>query len=402
MWSKYISRIVLLLSVSLFLSLAALAQTVTISGKITIRRLNGSIIPAVGAVIDVYRTDMGTQKFQVTTDKSGAYALAGVPFIGTYAIAVSATGAKPDYRTGIKFSQQPTNDFTLVAGDGSQLTLDQIKAMVVASGQPSDANKAIEEKNRQITQENEIVARTFQAGNEALNAGRFDDAISSYREGLKARPDEPALLTNLSEALRRRGVDRFNAAVKNTEAAMKSSRMDAAKADWSEAAKDSHKALDLLKNISDAGPQLESNKIAALATYALAMRLVAAKVDQSQAPEAWAAYQRYIPATPDPAKRKALRSEALQMLLDAGATDLAITEGQKILASEPNDFTANRVVGLSLFSTGDKSKFQEALDRLQRYVELAPDSDPLKATAREAVIYLTQSEGIKPPRGRHL
>lgn len=90
------------------------------------------------------------------------------------------------------------------------------------------------------------------------------------------------------------------------------------------------------------------------------------------------------------------------MLLDAGATDLAITEGQKILASEPNDFTANRVVGLSLFSTGDKSKFQEALDRLQRYVELAPDSDPLKATAREAVIYLTQSEGIKPPRGSHL
>lgn len=146
MWSKYISRIVLLLSVSLFLSLAALAQTVTISGKITIRRLNGSIIPAVGAVIDVYRTDMGTQKFQVTTDKSGAYALAGVPFIGTYAIAVSATGAKPDYRTGVKFSQQPTNDFTLVAGDGSQLTLDQIKAMVGASGQPSDANKAIEEK----------------------------------------------------------------------------------------------------------------------------------------------------------------------------------------------------------------------------------------------------------------
>lgn len=112
------------------------------------------------------------------------------------------------------------------------------------------------------------------------------------------------MLTNLSEALRRRGVDCFNAAVKNTEAAMKSSRMDAAKADWSEAAKDSHKALDLLKNISDAGPQLENNKIAALATYALAMRLVAAKVDQSQAPEAWAAYQRYITATPDPAKEK--------------------------------------------------------------------------------------------------
>ena len=111
-------------------------------------------------------------------------------------------------------------------------------------------NSEIEKKNSEITKSNEVVSRTFKAGNDALFATppRYDEAIAAYREGLAARPDEPALLTNLSDALRRRGVDRFNAAIKSADNDAKTQGLDAAKKDWTEAADAATKAVTIIKS----------------------------------------------------------------------------------------------------------------------------------------------------------
>ena len=88
----------------------------------------------------------------------------------------------------------------------------------------------------------------------------------------------------------------------------------------------------------------------------------------------------------------------LQMAFDAGSVDLAIAEARKILATQPNDLDANRVLGLALFASGDKKNFQEAADVLQRYVDLAPDTDPIKQSAKDSLDYLISAENIKPRR----
>ncbi len=262
----------------------------------------------------------------------------------------------------------------------------------------------IEEENRKIAATNEIVARTFKAGNEAINAGQYDEAIAQYREGLAVRPDEPALLTNLSEALIRRGVDRFNVAVRDEDRKKRDTGTEAAKKDWSEAAQASRKAVNVIKGAPASDPVRQQsyahNRLAALSAYARAMRLVATKVDYTQGPAAWEAYQEYLAVETDPAKKTRYRVEALQMLFDAGSADLAVAEARKILASEPNHVDAIRVLGLALFASGDKKNFQEAADALQRYLDLAPDTDLHRESGKEALDYLKTAETITPRRGQ--
>ena len=401
----------------------ASAQVTQINGKVTLKQADGTVVPVVGAQIDIYRTDIKWED-HIKTNKKGEYQHAGIPFVGTYTLVVSAPGAHPDFVKDVRLSQRPTNDFQLLPGDGSRPTFDQIKALGAAAGGsgggPASAeskeakaareelarkNAEIEEKNKKITESNEVVSRTFKAGNEALSATppRYDEAIAQYKEGLAARPDEVALLTNLSEALRRRGVDRFNAAIKATDNDAKTQGLDAAKKDWTEAAEAANKAVTLVKSASPTGETVnqaafEQNKKAAISTRALAMRLVATKVDQSKAAETLAAYQEYMEAEIDPAKKAKIRAEALQTLFDAGATDLATAEAQKVLAENPDDVDANRVMGLALFASGDKTKFQQAANYLQRYVDKAPDTDPLKQSAKESLEYLKTAENVKPEK----
>lgn len=410
-------------------SVIATAQMTQISGKVTLKQSDGSEAPVVGAQIDIYRTDI-KWKTEIKTDKKGAYQHAGIPFVGTYTIIVSAPGASPSYLSDIRFSARPVNDFALDPGTGARPTLEQLKALggAAAGGgnrgggatAPSESkedkakreeferkNREIEEGNKKIGESNEIVTRTFKAGNEAMTATppRLDDAITQYREGLATRADEPALLTNLSEALRRRGVDRYNTALRATDNDTKAQGFDAAKKDWTEAAQAASKAVEIVSAAAPTGENVNQasfgqNKIAAINTRALAMRFVATKVDQSQAQAALTANEAMIEAEIDPAKKAKLRGETLQMLFDAGATDLVAAEAQKVLTANPDDVDANRIMGLALFASGDKAKFQQAANYLQRYVDKAPDTDPLKVSAKESLDYLKTAENIKPEKSQ--
>ncbi len=209
-----------------------------------------------------------------------------------------------------------------------------------------------------------------------------------------------ALLTNLAEALRQRADSRFNSAVKEATTEAKLQGMEAAKKDWSEGAELAAKAVTLVKAANPAGANVnaagyEQNKKAAISVRALLLRRVASKVDQSKAPDALAANQEYLEIETDAAKKAKIRGETLQALFDASATDLVVAEAGKILTEDPDNTDANRILGLALYATGDKAKYQEAANRLQRYVDKAPDTDPLKASTREALEYLKTAENIK-------
>src|ERR1044071_8603598 len=115
-------------------SAVAVAQVAQINGKVTLKQADGSVVPVSGATVDIYRTDIKWEA-QVKTNKKGEYMHAGVPFVGTYTIVVSAPGAHPDYVKDIRVSQRPPNDFQLQPGDGSRPTLDQIKS--VNAGRPA-------------------------------------------------------------------------------------------------------------------------------------------------------------------------------------------------------------------------------------------------------------------------
>lgn len=280
------------------------------------------------------------------------------------------------------------------------------------SAQPGAADKqraaALEKErarivaeNQKIAAANEVVSRAFASGNEALKASealaadpaaqirKLDMAIASYDEGLAAR-EEPALLTNKSEALRRRGVLRFNgalAAKRDAAAAV----ADAA-ADWRGAADLASKALAALKSAApgDAAQQSAqaSNLRAARSARALAMKFVGTKVDKSQAGAAFAAYQELSASETDPARRLSQRVEAAKIWFDVGDYARAATEMRKVSADGPSNLDAALYLGLSLAGTGDKASVREAATHLQRFIDGAPPTHPMRGDAKAMLDYL--------------
>lgn len=396
------------------------AQSGPLRGSVRMLGADGKETPLANAVIDVWRTDMAGD-YHTKTDKKGEWVFAGLPYIGKYVVSVSGPGAAPMAKAGVLAGRDVPVDFVVPVGDGKKFTKEEALASANSGGSTSSGGDAAEKarlaeiakKNAEIAKENEkisnanqIIGDSFKNGNTALLAKNYDEAIKQYDTGIAADPEHPgisSLLTNKSAALRSRAVDKYNAAIQNKDEAARNAGLEVAKADFKAAAEASSQAVAILsKQPTPTDPnelkQQTANKYFALNARAEAMRLFVSKVDPTKVDDATAAYNEYIAAEPDPAKKSAAQLSYAKMLLDVGAGDKAYAEYQKILAQHPEDPDANRGAGLALFSTGDKAKYQEAANYLQKFVNNAPDSHPEKQSAKEALEYLKTSENVVPEK----
>jgi tetratricopeptide (TPR) repeat protein len=427
------------LAVAILLTVAsvpAFAQVGELRGHVWMQQADGQKVPLADAQIDVFRTDMKA-KYDTKTNKKGEFVFAGLPFIGDYIVAASHPTASPNFVPHVKAGRGVECEITVTPGSGKRLTLEEIdkaggtsSAPAAASGAESAADKAkreeimkknaeIEASNKKVTEANEVIARTFKAGNEALSAAnaatkasntdqaiqKFSEAITQYDEGLAADADQPAILTNKAVALKGRGVERYNAAIrsKTLDDAGRTAALDQAKADFKAAAETSTKAATMLKaQTAPTDPadldRYNKNKYAAYVTYAESMRLFVSKVDPTQADAGLAAFKDYIALETDPAKKAKAQLDSAQMLLDSGQADKALAEFQAILQSQPDNPEANLGAGLALYAAQDKTKYQEAANYLQHFVDVAPDSNPLKADAKAILVELKSTEKVVPER----
>lgn len=426
------------LAVAILLAVAsvpAFAQVGELRGKVIMQQADGQTVPLAGAQIDVFRTDMKAE-YHTKTDKNGEFVFAGLPFVGTYTVAASHATASPTFVPGVKVGRGVPIELTVTPGAGKRLTLEDLSKAggtstnPPAAGAESAADKAkreemlkknaeIEASNKKVTAANEVIARVFKAGNEALTAAntasrakqtdaavqKFTEAVTMYDEGLAADPDQPALLTNKAVALKGRGVERYNAAItnKSLDDASRTSALDAAKADFKGAAEASSKAVTMLKGQTQPTDPAEldrynKNKYAAMLTQSESMRLFVSKVDPSQADAGLTAYKDYMAMETDPAKKSKAQLDAAQMLLDSGQADKALSEFQAILQAQPDSPEANLGAGLALYAQQDKEKFQQAANYLQHFVDVAPDTNPLKADAKAILAELKSTEKVVPEK----
>ncbi|HKE56034.1 MAG TPA: tetratricopeptide repeat protein [Pyrinomonadaceae bacterium] len=437
---KYFFAIVAAAVLLCFMALTAVAQNGELRGHVFLQTADGQKVPLADAVIDVFRTDLKAE-YHLKTDKKGEFVHAGLPYVGEYTIAASHPSAAPNFVTNFRVGRDIPCDIVLTPGDGKRLTFEQLKAAGSGSGAPVGAagsakggdsavdkakleelkkkNAEIEEKNKKITESNATINRTFKAGNDALIAGmnagktnnsdeaiqKYTEAVTQYDEGLAADAEQPALLTQKATALKARGVERFNAAIKSKtmDDAAKGAAMETAKNDFKAAAEASGKASALIKASTAPTDPAEVNRFNAnrLATYqvnAEALRLVASKADPTKADEAAAAFKDYIGVEPDAAKKAKAQLDSAQMLLDAGQSDKALTEFQAILATNPDSPEANVGAGLAPYATQDKAKFQEAANYLQHFVDVAPDNHPFKDDAKAILAEMKNTEKIIPEK----
>ncbi len=408
----------------LSMTFIASAQVGELRGRVIMTQADGTEAPASDADIDVFRTDV-SGKYNTKTNKKGEFVFAGLPYVGTYTVAASHPSARPNWLPNVKVGRGNEYEIKLSPGDGKRLTFDEIKAAgkqsagpAASSGTPKGdsagekaareelirKNAEIEVKNKKIEESNTIVARTFTAGNAALVAKNYDEAIKQYDEGIAADPAQPALLTQKSAALKGRGVDRYNAAITSQDEAAKGPAIEAAKGDFRASAEAIKQAIDVLNaQTVPTDPQeqarFNANKIAALSTRAEAMRLFVTKVDQSQVEAGQKAYEDYLAVETDAARKATAQRGLAQMLFDASSFDKSLAEYQKILATNPDDTDALVKSGMLLFNIGavndDKTKYQEAANFLQQFVDKAADTDKLKGDAKAILEELKNQQNVK-------
>jgi len=419
--------------------LAAFAQMGPLRGSVRLAGgKDGQTTPVANATVDVYRTDIKGE-FHTKTEKNGDFSFAGLPLQGTFIVAISAPGAQPNARGGVRvINLDKPIEFVLGPGDGKRLTFDEAKAVAgggsVAgggnSGSSGGAKLSPEEEakrkaeNERVAKENEknvninkVVGEAFKAGNAALNAGGaadkannheeaiklYGDAVQQYDSGLAADADQPSLLTNKALALKARGVDKYNAAIQTKDETARATALEVAKADFKGAADAVNKAADLIKKVTastdpEEQKQQTANKYATLSVRAEAMRLFVTKADASQSDAGAAAFQDYIAVETDAAKKSKAQFDLAQMLLDAGAGDKALAEYQKILATNPDDPDANLGAGLALYSIGDKTKYQEAANYFQHFVDKAPDTHKFKSDAKAILAEMKNTDNVVPEK----
>ncbi len=383
----------------------------TATGRVLLEA-DGKKTPLKGATVGFYRLDVKGE-FKATTGDDGRYNIANIPRAGTYAVIVSGPGAKASFFPNLKLSARDANDFTLEPGDGSAPSEEQIQeAIRVATASGGDANairRAREEDAKARAADDQARATNvnlnalLKTGNQALNSKKYDEAIAAYDQGIQADATQGVFFRNKALALHARGLERYNAAASNKDAAAKKAGLETARADLKMAVEMAEKAVAAGRaSKSGAAGQSSASGAAASGTaqgrgseelqfldtraesYRLAMR-INAQVDGDAAVKA---IQEYVAAETDAAKKDKAQAGLALAMLQAGKIQESAALSQQILASNPNNLDAMYVYALALAS--DEAKLNEAREAFQRFIAKAPETDARKQEAQQIV------EGLKP------
>lgn len=399
-----------LLLAALFMCVAttqtATAQTVEARGKVTLRAADGTETPVDKAVVTIYRTDI-KGKYDVKTNKKGEYVRVGLPFGGTYIVVVSAPGARPSYQSGVRFGQVPELNFALDAGDGRVITLEEAQAASVAATAPAggggnaappadsaEVRKAREEEAKRVaayeaekvkvTATNDQMKAFFKTGNDALNAKRYDEAVTAYDQAIAAVGNFPPALSvfhsNKAAALKNRGLDKYNAAVKESDAAAKESGRNAARADLKLAIEAANLSVENAKKAMSApgdpaaggGANKQSDMLSALTRRVDVYRTALLIKVPDLGDKASAAFQEYIAAETDKAKKDKAQADYPKVLFDSGNVKESVVAYRQVLATNPNNVEA--MYGLAQALSGsatDANSMKEARDAFQSFMTKA-------------------------------
>lgn len=405
------------------LAAAAAAQTVALGGKVFLKQADGTQSPLPGAVIKIYRTDIKSE-WEVKTDKNGHFIYAGLPFIGTYTFVVSGPGARPQYFAKIRVASVPPDQLSnysivMEPGDGSAITLEQVKQLEAAGGTAAApaANAAtsaeakkkeaelaaerarIDAENQKATELNAKLPDILKAGNDAYGAKDFAAAVAKYDEGIALDPEQSVFYKNKTAALNALGADKYNTGIKARP--RDQAAIDAAKESLKNATETAEKAVSAYRAAkaksagaaASGGQQNEAEELSYLKlradSYRIALQM-SATVDNDAAAKA---FEEYIAAEPDQAQKDKAQASLADALRFAGKFDESIAKFREVLAKNPNNLDAIYGLGIALASKSaggdmDANLVKEAHDTLMQYVSKAPDTNPRKQEAAEMVKYL--------------
>lgn len=424
-------------TVALFLigGISALAQTAPIEGRIQIKDAQGKVTPVQGATIDVYRTDIKGKAPSATTDKKGQFSVAGLLLGGSFVISISGPGIKPLIQPGIKAGMNKI-DIDVEPGDGQRYTEDEVRQAITAGSQQQSSELTADQKKKKEEYDKLVAERTKQKeqvedkgkraqaalteGNAAYESKNYDLAVTKFEEGFQAYPDfvgsAPILLNAKGQALRLRAATTFNANSGNKDPESKIAAMTKVREDLAAAAEAFSKAWTIIKtapaaDINDPKTH-EQNKANTLnwARDTFRVMAITKQVDPSKMEMIKGLLAEYLLIEQDKVKKTEAQRILGDIYLASGELDAAVLEYKKALEISPEDPDVLVGIGLTMTSLGAYSKaegneakakeqYQEAINYLQKFIDVAPSTHKLVASVKESIEDIKNEQNVAPQKG---
>ncbi|MBI3650218.1 MAG: tetratricopeptide repeat protein [Acidobacteria bacterium] len=384
------TRVMLLAAFAIGFSASALAQTGPIEGTVKLKGADGVVKPLEGAIVMIYRTDI-SGKWDVKTDKNGHYVRLGMPIAGTFIVVFSGPGAQPSFIPNVRLVQSPVVDMTLEAGDGSTLTLEQVKAALakpkggattstptpqMSAADKAKAEKADAEYQKQLKESKEVQANFDQArtryntGIGLMQAKNYAAALTEFEaaSGVETTKHVEFLRlaykadANIAEAHYQMGVDLFN----------KKQRPEA-KEHLDKAVASVSKAIELAST-DTAEPNINNDLIIYYGMYGKNMLLLVEHYSETTKLAEAAAFMDKAAAIDATNKTKWLIMKG-DMYRFGGMQDEAVATYKAVLEADPKHADALYKLGLTFLASAEKEKLQQAANYLDAFIAAAPPDD---------------------------
>lgn len=315
---------------------------------------DGNPIP--GAVV-LYVNQNNGQKYQLNANKKGEYFSLGL-FAGPYNVTLYQNA--DDAKAGKELFH--ANNFTVALGENTldlDLKKEQERGPQGLSAEQLKQRQEIEEKNKRENNTIKSLNEKIVAANTAMKAGDFDTAISTLTEAEQTDPTRDIIWAQLADAYR-------GSALKQTDSAEKTKRLQEAMADY-------QKAIDIKQKNIETSTKKDPEDNKRLAAYFNNMGEAAGKAGKVE--DALKAYT--AAAEANPAGAASYYYNAGAVLTNAGKVDEAIAAFDKCIAADPNKAEAYYQKGVNLIGKatlqGEKMVAPSGTaEAFNKYLELAP------------------------------
>lgn len=400
------------------LSISAFGQgagMTPIDGTVKLKAADGTMKPVEGAIVDIWRLDISGH-WELKTDKKGHYIRLGMPFVGDYILAVSGPGLQPYWLSNVKLVSQTTFDVEVSPGDGSRLTLDEIKKQMAGAGhapaaggqqQPSaEQTKAAQEaeknrkeqesKNQELQATLDAAVKHYNSGVQLKTQNNLEGALSEFEQAATVDPGKHAYFAelahkadaNVAETNYQIGADQFNKKQKD------------------EAKKHFEAAVDYINRAIasaplDKNPNINTQIIVYYDILAKNVKLLVEFYGEANLIDPTVQALDKAEAMDQPTNKKKWESIKGDMYRSAGQTDQAVAAYKAALAADPGDLDALYGIGLTLIASPDKEVLQQAANYLGDFMAKAPANDRRVGDVKSALDALKEQfkvEAEKPAK----
>ncbi|MFV0388194.1 MAG: tetratricopeptide repeat protein [Pyrinomonadaceae bacterium] len=390
----------------------------SVSGKVEIKKADGTTEPAVNIEVVCLRTDIPAGCREVTTNGKGEFTFIGIPQTAIILLSVSGPGIAPTFYPDIKpgasgiviivepgegqkFSEEQVRQAAANwAANKGELTEDQKKELAEQEKKVAE----VKARNEKILQKNDVIQKSLDDGLKAFNAKDYGAAIVAWKQGVDADPNflgsAPVLLNNLGTVYRTRAVNTYNDAVKSKDKAKIDEAKIAAKSDLSESLKSYGSAYKILSgaaatDIKDPAKHKENiaNSLDGGRDTIRIMETIN-QVDDSQNDTAKVIVAAYVDSQTDKAKKTAALESLAKYLMYAYDYESAAEVFKQLYAIDNKNMDVLGNLGIALYSAGDA---QGSINYLDIYMKNAPKDHPMHDGVEEIVKDLTKQK-LKPQK----